>query len=204
MAGAETEGAGGGGPVLCQPTPGSSTDGNREGRCSQPGGAGRQPNCLGAHLLPGVLLSPGSRTWSPYSLECEYASLTSALTLWSRPRDGVSPARPGPVCGLRQQDGHTGDRPVRWGRCPCRSPDGRGHDRVLGHMAPLWRLRGPERFGMHKSTIWRKVARFRQIPASTPTSSRCPGSRLTRPSTGPPRGPRWKTTALVDLRVTPM
>ena len=72
---------------------GSSTDGNREGRCSQPGGAGRQPGRLGAPPATGVLLFPDSGCWSFILARLRVWHLTSGQTRWSPPRDGVSPAR---------------------------------------------------------------------------------------------------------------
>ena len=53
----------------------------------------------------------------------------------------------------------------------------------------IWHLyggfEGLERFGMHKSTIWRKVARFRQMTGQHPDEFKMPGIEdPPRPSTG--------------------
>jgi len=46
----------------------------------------------------------------------------------------------------------------------------------------IWHLyggfEGLERFGMHKSTIWRKVARFRQMTGQHPDEFKMPGIEI--------------------------
>jgi hypothetical protein len=46
----------------------------------------------------------------------------------------------------------------------------------------IWHLyggfEGLERFGMHKSTIWRKVARFRQMTGQHPDEFKMPGVEI--------------------------
>ena len=72
----------------------------------------------------------------------------------------------------------------------------------------MWHLYGGfgglERFGMHKSTIWRKVARFRRVTGVHPDEFKMPGISID-PRVLEFARAEGRTPALIaDLRVTRM